>query len=119
MVWPESPWLTIFPFPLVIRREPHHPSVGVSEVGEVTTTVLSLMTEGVGACFTLLKAKHGSKPRGLLLLAGFQHTPVPSFLDFLHSGMRVKLSVAIDFTSSNGSIQDPNSLHVSLGLWSL
>lgn len=35
----------------------------------------------------------------------------PSFYDFLHSGWQMNLSVAIDFTASNGPIQYPDSLH--------
>ena len=35
----------------------------------------------------------------------------PSFFDFLHSGWKINLIMAIDFTSSNGEVTDPKSLH--------
>lgn len=38
----------------------------------------------------------------------------PNFVDYLRSGWQISLSVAIDFTASNGQVTDPTSLH-SLG----
>ena len=35
----------------------------------------------------------------------------PSMVDYLRSGWIISLSVAIDFTASNGEISDPTSLH--------
>ena len=35
----------------------------------------------------------------------------PNFMDFLSGGWILNLNCAIDFTSSNGEIQDPKSLH--------
>ena len=35
----------------------------------------------------------------------------PSFYDFLHSGWQINLTVAIDFTASNGPVGYPDSLH--------
>lgn len=35
----------------------------------------------------------------------------PSFVDYLRSGWNINLSVAIDFTASNGAIIKPTSLH--------
>jgi hypothetical protein len=34
-----------------------------------------------------------------------------SFLDYIKNGVQIELSIGIDFTSSNGNINDPNSLH--------
>ena len=34
-----------------------------------------------------------------------------SFIDYLKNGVQLGLSIGIDFTSSNGQINDPNSLH--------
>ena len=34
-----------------------------------------------------------------------------SFVDYLKAGIEIGLSIAIDFTGSNGNPQDPNSLH--------
>lgn len=35
----------------------------------------------------------------------------PSFYDFLHSGWQINLTVAVDFTASNGPVTYPDSLH--------
>jgi len=35
----------------------------------------------------------------------------PSFVDFLTNGWVLNLNCAIDFTSSNGEVSDPKSLH--------
>ena len=34
-----------------------------------------------------------------------------SFIDYIKNGVQIKLSIGIDFTASNGAINDPNSLH--------
>ena len=34
-----------------------------------------------------------------------------SFIDYIKNGVQLSLSIGIDFTSSNGKIDDPNSLH--------
>ena len=39
------------------------------------------------------------------------HPAVNTHADFLQGGMELKLSVAIDFTASNGDISQPTSLH--------
>ncbi len=39
----------------------------------------------------------------------------PSFMEFLRSGWAISLSVAIDFTASNGEPHDPRSLHYISG----
>lgn len=35
----------------------------------------------------------------------------PNFMDYLRGGLELNLSVAIDFTGSNGTPSHPNSLH--------
>jgi len=42
---------------------------------------------------------------------GFYIEERPSFYDFLHSGWKINLIVAVDFTASNGEVTDPSSLH--------
>eukprot|EP00118_Oscarella_pearsei_P008025 m.40387 g.40387 ORF g.40387 m.40387 type:complete len:193 (+) comp32962_c0_seq2:941-1519(+) len=37
--------------------------------------------------------------------------PVPSFMDFIKGGCEISLSVAVDFTASNGNPDSPSSLH--------
>jgi hypothetical protein len=36
---------------------------------------------------------------------------MPSFVEYLRSGWFINLTVAIDFTASNGEPFEPNSLH--------
>lgn len=37
----------------------------------------------------------------------------PNFCDYLRSGWQMSLTVAIDFTASNGRINDAHSLHAT------
>ena len=48
---------------------------------------------------------------GEVELAKFQVVNNPNFADYLRSGWQMSLSVAIDFTASNGQVNDGNSLH--------
>lgn len=34
-----------------------------------------------------------------------------TFLDYIFGGCEISLQVALDFTASNGNVQNPNSLH--------
>lgn len=45
------------------------------------------------------------------MLKDFQFTENPNFVEYLRSGWQMSLSVAIDFTASNGKITNPQSLH--------
>ncbi|KAF9397868.1 Copine-8, partial [Mortierella sp. AD011] len=46
-----------------------------------------------------------------LVIQGFSITEAPSFLDFIAGGGTLGLSIAIDFTQSNGDPRNPQSLH--------
>ncbi|GKT32668.1 Copine-3 [Aduncisulcus paluster] len=49
---------------------------------------------------------------GMLYMLSFSITKIPTFLDYVYSGtMQLSLSVAIDFTGSNGHYSSPSSLH--------
>ena len=61
----------------------------------------------------MLDAKTGAFA-GILNFNDFRVIEHPNFVDYLRSGWQISLSVAIDFTASNGQINDPTSLH-SLG----
>lgn len=39
----------------------------------------------------------------------------PTFIDYIRGGLELNLSVAIDFTGSNGVPSQPNSLHFMYG----
>ena len=47
----------------------------------------------------------------LLRISSSRIIQKPSFMDFLQGGWVLNLNCAIDFTSSNGEITDPKSLH--------
>ena len=48
---------------------------------------------------------------GILTFNNIQYVQKPSFVEYLRSGWFVNMSVAIDFTQSNGDIYLPQSLH--------
>jgi copine 5/8/9 len=51
------------------------------------------------------------QPAGELNLQRIDLIEKPGFVDFLRSGWNINMSVAIDFTGSNGKIDEPTSLH--------
>ena len=60
-----------------------------------------------------VEARKGEKYKnsGFLLVNSCQIELQPTFLDFISGGTELSFTVAIDFTASNGSPQDPRSLH--------
>lgn len=104
-----------------------HDSSGRDDViGVVTTAVPSLVT-GSGAATSLPLLKPGqeaagagggggrfsraSKSPGVLHLSHVSSMTVPSFTAYLHGGLQLSFTVAIDFTASNRAPADPTSLH--------
>ena len=59
------------------------------------------------------RQKKGSKYKnsGTLILKSIRVESNPTFLDYLHGGLQVNFTVAIDFTGSNGNPSDTDSLH--------
>jgi len=57
--------------------------------------------------------KSSYKNSGLLqcVLAQVKPSPTSRMLDYINGGVRLSLSVAIDFTASNGDVRSPQSLH--------
>ena len=51
------------------------------------------------------------KKGGELHFKDFVFTENPNFAEYLRAGWQISLSVAIDFTASNGKVTDPKSLH--------
>jgi len=88
-----------------------------SHIGEFTTTVAELVEGGMGQKFELInekkQKKKGSKYKnsGLLQIHNCVLELRPTFLDYISNGTELAFTVAIDFTASNGSPQDPHSLH--------
>lgn len=73
--------------------------------GEALTSIVELRDK------PKLTIKKGNEIRGTLELSQLQVVEVPSFLDYLRSGWSINMSVAIDFTASNGEIYSHSSLH--------
>ena len=86
-----------------------------SHIGEFDTCVSDLL--GGQPEYPLVskkkKQKKGEKYKnsGFLLVNSCQIELQPTFLDFISGGTELSFTVAIDFTASNGSPQDPRSLH--------
>jgi len=76
--------------------------------GRVQTTVRKIQ-EHAGKPFDVIKKK--GEPYGELYFSQFDTYQVPTMVDYLRSGWVISLSVAIDFTASNGELSDPESLH--------
>jgi len=88
-----------------------------SHIGEFTTNVSELIEGGTGQKFPLVsqkkRKKKGNKYKnsGLLQISKCLLELRPTFLDYISNGTEMSFTVAIDFTASNGSPQDPHSLH--------
>ncbi|KAG9390313.1 Copine [Carpediemonas membranifera] len=86
-------------------------------IGEVTASVdqlVDLARGGQTLTFTdptAKTAKKMRKPRGLLHVLRFDVVDTPSFVGMLERGLQLHLTVAIDFTASNGNPADARSLH--------
>ncbi|OMJ92385.1 hypothetical protein SteCoe_4827 [Stentor coeruleus] len=77
-------------------------------IGIFETTLVPLVTRG--SRFELRNPKK-NKPAGTIELTDSVVRKNLSFIDYLRSGVQISLSVAIDFTASNGEYSDKNSLH--------
>ena len=78
-----------------------------TEVSSAVTTVRELREKPE---LTLTDIKKGARA-GVLHFNDFRVIENPNFVDYLRSGWQISLSVAIDFTASNGQVHDPTSLH--------
>ena len=80
------------------------------EYGEFTTTLDQLVKGEIE--YELHKiGSPGVSTGSSVTFQNFVLEPRPSFFDFLHSGWEINLTVAIDFTASNGTPDYPDSLH--------
>ena len=55
--------------------------------------------------------KKGKETGMTLIFKEFKKTEQPSFAEYLKSGWFINMSLAIDYTASNGEVTDPKSLH--------
>ena len=73
----------------------------------INTTVKGLIDQRIYE----VKTQNGSKGQGKINFKSFAIVERPSFVDYLRSGWQISLTLAIDFTASNGNPSDPSSLH--------
>jgi len=97
--------------PLLIKLFDWNWNAEPDYVGEIETSLSELMTQ---PRFDLKKRKPrglGKKNRGYINIDKISLRKRYSFLEYLAGGCNIELSVAIDFTASNGHPNDRNSLH--------
>jgi hypothetical protein len=78
-------------------------------IGEVYLTLPGLMNAKLPVEIPLSNPKQ-NKP-GRIVLDRLTYFEKPTFMDYLRGGLQLNLSVAIDFTGSNGVPSAPTSLH--------
>lgn len=64
-----------------------------------------------GRDFILNNPEKNKRNTGAIFIEKFDLIDEGSFIDYLRQGMRINLTIAIDYTSSNGLIVNNNSLH--------
>lgn len=85
-------------------------------IGIFETSLSEIMRDGAGKQWALVNPKKAAKHKdyknsGIVSLVSFEAIKSFSFLDFVSAGLRIGVTVAIDFTGSNGRIISPESLH--------
>lgn len=81
-----------------------HDLIGICEI-----TIQDLKVRGNR--FNLLNPKQKNKHSGTLEVTESILKKHLSFIDYLRCGVQISLSIAIDFTGSNGEYRSPSSLH--------
>jgi len=78
------------------------------EYGYIETSVSKLQDK---RDYEVIQPNNQSNERFRVMFKQFEVVTRPSFVDYLRSGWQISLSVAIDFTASNGQPTQPSSLH--------
>lgn len=76
--------------------------------GEITITTAQLISE---PSQTFELKDEAGRSAGSLTFDNVKFAKKPSFVEYLRSGWFINMSVAIDFTASNGEVFEPTSLH--------
>lgn len=80
-------------------------------IGKAFTSIAKIM----GGERTLDTADSGGGFTGSINIVNFREEPVFDILDYLRNGLQLNLTIAIDFTGSNGSPTSSTSLHYIKG----
>jgi len=85
-------------------------------IGSTETSVSELLRDGPGKQWPLINPKKAAKKKdyqnsGILVLTSFEALKGFTFFDFISAGLQIGVTIAIDFTGSNGRITSPESLH--------
>lgn len=72
-------------------------------IGVVDTTVQKLLDKRNYEVMTV----NGQRGQGNLSFRSFEKIERPSFVDYLRSGWQINLTLAIDYTASNGAPSTP------------
>jgi copine 5/8/9 len=84
-------------------------------IGSTKLSINDLLAVSTSCSPVVLTRPPSTEQRGSLSFANAHIVDTPTFLDYLRSGLEIDFSVAIDFTLSNGSCENQNSLHYSGG----
>lgn len=89
------------------RNDGDHKLIGTCQ------TCLRTLKKGVGEHnkYSLRKTMKSKEQTGTLELMNITVTEELSFVDYIRGGTQMHFAVSIDFTASNGSPMDPQSLH--------
>lgn len=77
-------------------------------IGQYESSIRQFM-ESINTHFDIIDSK--SKTSGNFLFHKFEVVQIPTFADYLKSGLQLNMITAIDFTSSNGNPNKSSSLH--------
>ncbi|XP_045796530.1 protein BONZAI 3-like isoform X1 [Trifolium pratense] len=102
--------------PLVIECFDFNSSGNHVLIGKLQKSVADLEKlyhERAGANFVMPSTHHGQQKvlKGQLFVDQYCEKEQFSFIDYISSGFELNFMVAVDFTASNGSPQQPDSLH--------
>ncbi|KAK2365108.1 Protein BONZAI 3 [Trifolium repens] len=102
--------------PLVVECFDFNSSGNHVLIGKLQKSVADLEKlyhEKTGANFVMPSTRHGQEKvlKGQLFVDQYCEKEQFSFIDYISSGFELNFMVAVDFTASNGSPQQPDSLH--------
>jgi len=94
-----------------------HDSLGKHDlIGTFETNLREMIRDGSGKQWPLINPKKVQKKKdykdsGIVILSMFELSKTSTFLDYVTAGLQIGVTIAIDFTGSNGRVTSPESLH--------